>query len=178
MLVQRAADHRASAVRRTWASLAVLAVLVLAGCGSGSSDAPSASGERADFGFTATTLDGASFEGASLAGKPTVLWFWAPWCGTCRSQAPGVAQTATRFAGTVSVLGVAGLDGPAAMRQFVSSTGVGAVPHLSDEQGVVWKRFSVVEQSTFVLVDAGGRIVFRGSMPGGKLAERVAALVG
>ncbi|GAA2888845.1 hypothetical protein GCM10020220_093800 [Nonomuraea rubra] len=28
--------------------------------------------------FTATTLDGQKFDGASLAGKPVVFWFWAP----------------------------------------------------------------------------------------------------
>ena len=165
-------------MRRVWAAFTVAVVLLLAGCGGGSSDEAAEAGERVDFGFTATTLDGASFDGASLAGKPTVLWFWAPWCGTCRSQAPGVTETATRFAGKVNVVGVAGLDDPTAMRQFVSSTGVSAVPHLSDEQGVVWKRFSVVEQSTFVLIDAGGSVVFRGSMPGGKLAGRVADLAG
>ena len=27
--------------------------------------------------FTGTTLSGAAFDGASLQGKPAVLWFWA-----------------------------------------------------------------------------------------------------
>jgi hypothetical protein len=30
--------------------------------------------------FAGTTVEGKPFSGASLAGKPTVLWFWAPWC--------------------------------------------------------------------------------------------------
>jgi hypothetical protein len=29
--------------------------------------------------FTGTTLSGAPFDGASLQGKPAVLWFWTPW---------------------------------------------------------------------------------------------------
>lgn len=29
--------------------------------------------------FSATTLDGGTFEGATLAGRDVVLWFWAPW---------------------------------------------------------------------------------------------------
>jgi thiol-disulfide isomerase/thioredoxin len=30
--------------------------------------------------FDAKTVDGKDFSGQSLAGKPAVLWFWAPWC--------------------------------------------------------------------------------------------------
>ena len=32
----------------------------------------------ADLNFTGTTLSGAAFSGASLQGKPAVLWFWTP----------------------------------------------------------------------------------------------------
>ena len=37
--------------------------------------------------FTATTLSGAPFNGASLQGKPAVLWFWTPWCPFCNAEA-------------------------------------------------------------------------------------------
>ncbi|NGY62180.1 redoxin domain-containing protein, partial [Lentzea sp. NEAU-D13] len=33
--------------------------------------------------FTAKTVDGKDLNGADLAGKPVVLWFWAPWCPKC-----------------------------------------------------------------------------------------------
>ena len=29
--------------------------------------------------FTATTVGGESFDGASLAGRDVAIWFWAPW---------------------------------------------------------------------------------------------------
>lgn len=29
--------------------------------------------------FTATTVDGGTFEGADYAGQDLMLWFWAPW---------------------------------------------------------------------------------------------------
>ena len=35
--------------------------------------------------FTGTTLSGAPFNGASLQGKPAVLWFWTPWCPFCNA---------------------------------------------------------------------------------------------
>ena len=42
--------------------------------------------------FTAETVDGKEFSGASLAGKPALLWFWAPWCPNCQAEAPAIAE--------------------------------------------------------------------------------------
>ena len=41
--------------------------------------------------FTGTSLSGAPFNGASLQGKPAVLWFWTPWCPFCNAEAPSVS---------------------------------------------------------------------------------------
>ena len=60
--------------------------------------------------FRAETVDGRPFSGASLAGKPVVLWFWAPWCPTCRSQIPQVQDLAARYGDRVGVVGVGSLD--------------------------------------------------------------------
>ncbi|GGO90048.1 TlpA family protein disulfide reductase [Wenjunlia tyrosinilytica] len=129
--------------------------------------------------FTGTTVEGKPFDAATLAGKPTVLWFWAPWCGTCRGQAPQTAKLARQYRGKVNFLGVAGLDKAASMRDFVSSMKVGGFPHLDDEKGSVWKKFGITEQSAFVLLDSSGRTV-HSAVPSGPadLDRRVAGLVG
>ena len=44
--------------------------------------------------FNAKTVDGKDFSGASLAGKPALLWFWAPWCSNCQAEAPTMAEAA------------------------------------------------------------------------------------
>ncbi|MEJ8640102.1 MULTISPECIES: redoxin family protein [Streptomyces] len=129
--------------------------------------------------FTATTVDGKPFEGKALGGKPTVLWFWAPWCPKCRAQAAETAEVAADYAGKANVVGVAGLDKNAAMKDFVSETKTGSFPHLSDESGDVWKRFEVTEQSRYVILDKDGKTVYEGVLPGGDgLAEKVAGLTG
>ncbi|MDJ0382218.1 redoxin domain-containing protein [Streptomyces sp. G-G2] len=129
--------------------------------------------------FTGTTVDGKPFDGTSLAGKPTVLWFWAPWCPKCKAQGPETAKVAEQFQGKANVVGVAGLDKQAAMKEFVTSTGVGAFPNLSDEAGGIWKRFEITQQSVYVVLDKDGKTVFTGNLPAGKgLADKVAKLVG
>ncbi|MBG0851130.1 redoxin family protein [Streptomyces spinoverrucosus] len=129
--------------------------------------------------FSATTVDGKPFDAKMLAGKPTVLWFWAPWCPTCKGQAAETAKVAADNAGKVNVVGVAGLDKNAAMRDFVADTGTGSFPHVSDENGEVWKRFEVTQQSHYVILDKTGKTVYEGVLPGGKgLADKVAGLTG
>jgi thiol-disulfide isomerase/thioredoxin len=115
-----------------------------------------------DLDFTATTLDGATFEGATLVGKPALLWFWAPWCPTCAGQADHVSEVADTYAGKVNVVGVGGLDQADAMRTFVEDRGVDNFVHLSDEAGVVWQRFGITSQSTYVVLDAKGVVVAQG----------------
>ncbi|WP_432043357.1 redoxin family protein [Streptomyces cadmiisoli] len=129
--------------------------------------------------FTGTTVDGKPFDAKTLAGKPVVLWFWAPWCPKCRAQAAETADVAADYQGKANVLGVAGLDKNAAMTDFVSQTGTGSFPHLSDEEGEVWKRFGVTEQSRYVILDRDGKTVYEGVLPAGEgLAEKVAGLTG
>ncbi|MGP3983127.1 redoxin domain-containing protein [Streptomyces sp. KR80] len=142
-------------------------------------DAPGSANVPDALKFSATTVDGKPFDGMTLAGKPTVLWFWAPWCPKCRAQAPETAKVAEAFDGKVNVVGVAGLDKPAAMKDFVASTKIDGFPNLTDEPGGVWKKFKIAEQSTYVLLDKDGKTVFTGNLPAGKgLADKVGKLVG
>jgi thiol-disulfide isomerase/thioredoxin len=69
--------------------------------------------------FTGTTLSGAPFSGASLVGKPAVLWFWTPWCPFCDAEAPSVSQVAATNP-KVTFVGVAARSDVADMQGFVS----------------------------------------------------------
>ena len=121
-------------------------------------------------------MEGQPFDGASLAGKPVLLWFWAPWCPTCRSQANDVSAIANDYAGRVAVIGVGSLsEDAAAIRQFAAKA-PGPV-HLDDRSGDVFRHFGVVEQSSFVLLDAEGRKTWSVGYGGSDdLAEQVAAV--
>lgn len=189
---------------RAFPAIAIACVLGLVGCGSGdpagsepeppaeqeedqatesatAAEETDASEEPAEVPeelmFTATTLDGATFDGASLAGRPAALWFWAPWCPNCITQAPAVAELAEEYEDEVQVVGVGGLDSEEeTLRGFVSDTGTGGFPHLSDNAGEVWTHFEVTYQHTFVLLDSSGAIVEHGSLTDAELADHFANL--
>lgn len=129
--------------------------------------------------FTATTVDGQPFDGASVVGKPVVLWFWAAWCPRCRAAAPGVVAVQRDFGGSVTMLGVAGLkSGASQMRDFVRDRGMGAFTNLADDDGVVWRKFGVTAQEYFVLIDRSGAVVYKGLLGTPELRQRVSALAG
>jgi thiol-disulfide isomerase/thioredoxin len=114
--------------------------------------------------FTGTTVSGEAFDGASLAGRPTLLWFWAPWCPTCRGQIPQVQGIAADQGGDLNVIGVGSLDSAEAIAEFADD--VDEITHLEDVDGALWKQFGVTEQSSFVLLDADGAVVFEAGYGG------------
>jgi thiol-disulfide isomerase/thioredoxin len=125
--------------------------------------------------FSGTTVDGEAFDGATLAGKPTVLWFWAPWCPTCQGQAPNVSALAKKYDGSVNVVGIAGLsDSDDEIKAFADNTS--GVTNLSDTPGEIWKRFGIVEQSVYTVIDADGKVVSEGYLADAELNELVAGL--
>ncbi|NOQ62029.1 redoxin domain-containing protein [Mycolicibacterium fortuitum] len=174
-----------------WIARAATVAVVLAGCAGGGGQqtqlpATSTSGVRPDAAepvmpeqlqFTSTLVDGVRFEGASLAGKDAVLWFWAPWCGECRREAPHVAAVQKATGNTVVIMGVAGRGDTADMRSFIDATGVGGFAHIADTDGSVWQRFGVVQQPAYAFIDDTGTVtVVRGSLGKDELAARVDAL--
>lgn len=134
-----------------------------------------ATSDTASLSFTSGTLDGSSFDGAQLAGKPAVLWFWAPWCPTCRAQAPAVSSLAAKYDDKVNIVGVGGLADVSDIRDYAQQ--VDGPIHLIDPDGAVWRHFGVTAQSTYVVLDADGHVVAEGYLDDHVLAAKVAELV-
>ncbi|MDT5047148.1 MAG: hypothetical protein QOJ56_2079 [Mycobacterium sp.] len=128
--------------------------------------------------FTATTLSGAPFNGATLQGKPSVLWFWTPWCPFCNAEAPGVSQVAAANR-AVTFVGVAAHSDVGAMQDFVSKYNLNFT-NLNDTDGSIWARYNVPWQPAYVFYRADGTSTFvnnpTSAMSQQELAGRVAAL--
>ncbi|WP_250037945.1 TlpA family protein disulfide reductase [Paractinoplanes maris] len=177
------------------------AVLLLAGCGSAPSEPaafvdppPSAAASSpavppsaaeslapvtvpATLKFSGRTLDGAAFDATTLAGKPTILWFWAPWCATCASEAQSIRDLQDEYGSRLNFLGIAGMGGNKDMHQFVKDLEVGNVTHLDDQAGRIWKKFKITEQSLYVVLDRTGRVVTTGYLDDLQLTSQVKSLV-
>lgn len=126
----------------------------------------------------ASTIDGASFDANTLAGRPTVAWFWAPWCVVCRGEAPDVAAIAGQYADRVNFIGVAGRGEAAEMRDFVSDTGTGAITHLDDSSGAIWAAYEIYAQPAFAFItDDGRQETFTGALGADDLAQVIEQLL-
>lgn len=159
---------------RLIAVFAAAAVLLVGACGSAATD--QAGGQLQ---FEAKTVDGQSFSGQSLLGKPAVLWFWAPWCTTCQREAPMVVRVAAANP-AVTFVGVGGAQNQlSALQEFVSKYDAAGFTELADTDGTVWLKFGVTTQPAYAFVGKSGSVdVVSGSLPEADLTSRVQALAG
>jgi thiol-disulfide isomerase/thioredoxin len=159
-----------------------LGLLLVAGCAAPGKVAPvkvapvNAAPAAHPLAFSGRTLDGAAFDASTLAGKPAILWFWAPWCATCASEAQSINDLRTEYAGKLGILGIAGMGNNKDMHRFVSDLEVKNV-NLDDRAGVIWKKFGITEQSTYVLVDRTGTVVTTAYLDDLQLTDKVKSLV-
>ncbi|MCH9733925.1 MAG: protein disulfide oxidoreductase [Actinomycetia bacterium] len=164
-------------IRTRRPALALAMAMVVAALTLGFTQPPSAlADDRLQ--FTATTIDGAAFDGASLQGKPAVLWFWTPWCPFCNQEAPTVSQVAAANP-NVTFVGVAARADVSQMQSFVSKYNLNFT-NLNDADGSIWARFNVPWQPAFVFLRPDGASTFvnnpTSAMSQSELNDRVSAL--
>lgn len=127
--------------------------------------------------FSSTTLEGQAVTQADYEGKPTIMWFWAPWCSVCRTEAPTLSKVASELDGSVDVVGVAALGSIDEMKTFVSDTGIENFAQLADPDAEVWSVFGVASQPAFAFISSDGSIeIVQGSIGEEEILERAAAL--
>jgi len=165
-------------LRTQLAILGTAGALVLAGCAAPATsggDEPNADpvvdAEPADDGtadavtgvpaqlqFQAVTLTGEQFDGASILGTPTLLWFWSEWCPICNAEAPSILDALDEIPANVQVLGVPGRSSQAGIERFVEQNGLEVMVQIVDTDGSIWSNFSVASQPTLAIIDAEGNV--------------------
>lgn len=114
---------------------------------------------KAKLTFTAKTVDGKNFSSKVLANKkPTVFWFWAPWCAICKNESAYIVAAAKKYKGKVNFVGIGALGSSEEMVEFVTQTETSIFPNINDAQGKLWNRFGVIIQPTMLFIDAKGKI--------------------
>lgn len=113
--------------------------------------------------FSLQGLDGAVVSSSSLAGKPTLLAFWAPWCGVCETESRNLGWVRGMVGERARVLSVAtAYDNARQVTAYVERNGVD-YPVLLDEMGLA-DALKVTSFPTVYFVDERGHI--KGSVVG------------
>ena len=170
--------------RLTIAALAASAALSLAGCSTTPSadtgaaagtagPSPSASATAAMpavLNFTATTLDGKPFDGASLYGKATILWFWAPWCGSCVADVKYVLAAIPDLPPGVQIIGVPTFADEASMHAFADTLDVNGLTNVMDVDGSLALAFGAPTLPSSAVIYPDGYIA---AIPGSLSKEAI-----
>lgn len=109
--------------------------------------------------FSAIDVEtGERFDGASLKGSDTMIWFWASWCPICEAESGAIVNAAAEpdWPEGVTLIGVAGLSDAAEAKVFVDEHGVGDFQHVYDTDGSIWSSFGVTSQPSLALVNDDG----------------------
>ena len=150
-------------VASSWAHRAIhmaVAGLVWAGCGSSTPVGPREG--RLAPAFSVSTIDGGAVEVNGESPRPSVVVFWASWCGPCRRESVEVASLVQSYGDRVQVVSVNSGEDPtkAALtaRQWGMDWAVGL-----DPQGKVSRAYEVDALPLVVVIDRAGMVRYRGN---------------
>ncbi|MCB1270994.1 MAG: TlpA family protein disulfide reductase [Microthrixaceae bacterium] len=163
-------------MRRPLVLLTLMASVSVAAsaCGSDDDTASSAPGasEQAESDAPVEMIDVATGETSTLDdaltptdGKPLLAWFWAPFCPTCRGEAPELDAFMAENSNRVTMVGVGARNDLEYAEEFLGTTGVSNFPLLWDASGESWVDNAVAAQPYMILFDSEGEEVQR--WPGG-----------
>ncbi|HBH27430.1 MAG: thioredoxin [Desulfofustis sp. PB-SRB1] len=84
-------------------------------------------------------VNDADFDTTIASEQPTLVDFWAPWCGPCKAIGPVIEELAKEYDGSVTIAKMNVDDNPVTPGKF----GIRAIPTL-----IVFKSGEVVDQIT------------------------------
>jgi peroxiredoxin len=133
--------------------------------------------------YSAKLLDGQPFDLAAEKGNVVLLNVWATWCQPCRVEIPDLQKLHDAYGKRgFKVVGVSVDEGdPVEVKQFVAEQKM-TYPVVLDPDGRIANLLQTMVLPTTVLIDRGGKIVWRhiGMVPPGdaKLTAAIAAALG
>ena len=110
--------------------------------------------------FELTDLEGRTWRSKDLAGKPAVIYFFAPWCGVCAASSPQLRWFHRWRGDDVQVI-LIGLDygSPSEVREYARKHSL-TMPVLFGTPAT-GAAFRISGYPTYYVIDAQGRIARR-----------------
>jgi cytochrome c biogenesis protein CcmG/thiol:disulfide interchange protein DsbE len=94
---------------------------------------------------------------ASAHGRPSLVVFWASWCGPCLREAPAIERFSRSPAGSGRVAGVDWSDARPGAVAFIRRYGW-SFPNVRDSEGTVGNDYHLTGLPTTFVLDGRGRI--------------------
>ena len=110
--------------------------------------------------LTGRTVDGQSWDSASLAGRPTLINVWASWCTPCQQEHPLLLDAAHQHP-ELQIVGVLYQDTADAAAAYLARLGDGGWPDVDDASGRVAVGLGVTGPPETFFVDAHGIVRYR-----------------
>jgi thiol-disulfide isomerase/thioredoxin len=111
--------------------------------------------------FAEALTSGEMIDGLDLyRDRPALITFSVPTCPVCTREAPEIAAAAERYPGINFVM-VHSQGDTESYDEFVTTAGLDGpdnVMNLVDDELELWRRFSVIQQPTSILIDADGHV--------------------
>ena len=111
--------------------------------------------------FLAPLVRGGAQSLSELEGSPTVLVFWASWCGPCRAEVPEINALTASVGDTVDVIGVNAGETPQAALKGMQALNV-SYPVVLDADGRISQKLAVKTLPTVFILDGERVIRYRG----------------
>lgn len=161
-------------------ALIVVVSILTGGAGkSGTHSANNALDGTTVAGFKLSSLAGGTLRAPYTTGHPTVIFFFASWCGPCHTELPRVAKyLASHQVGPVSIIGIDEVDAPKSGLAFARGAHV-KFPLANDPSGAVESgifKFAYLPYTVFVNANAKVVSVTYGDISLGRLASGLASL--
>jgi thiol-disulfide isomerase/thioredoxin len=125
-----------------------------------------------------TTVDGATFDPTTLAGKVVVVNVWGSWCAPCRKEAPDLQAAASQTKDTAIFVGINTRDLDQAPAQaFQRAFGI-TYQSLYDPTGALLLGFTDLPPNAIpstLVIDAKGRVAAR--IVGGTTSATIVGIV-
>jgi thiol-disulfide isomerase/thioredoxin len=109
--------------------------------------------------FSIQTIGGPRLSSASLAGKVTIINFWATWCGPCKAEIPDLVALQDRYRDHVQIIGISEDEAaPDVVQRFAQEHKINyPIAMATDEIRAVFP--GVVALPTSFILDREGRVV-------------------
>ena len=128
--------------------------------------------------FTGQGPDGTSIRLSDLRGKPTIINFWATWCGSCVAELPDFNAVQQELgADSLNVVAVNAGEGSGDARRFLGTLNAPAFHIAMDPTLIVSDAYGVFGMPTSIFLDANGvvRAVYTGQLDKDLMREYVRA---